>query len=297
MKFANGDTYEGILEKTNITGTGKYTSEERKFIYEGELVNCLKEGKGKYVSTLDQYTYEGNFKEDKIERTFSIIIELPNKLLFSRPLTEEQQKIETTKAADYSKKKKAKKDPKKKGNEVPQVMTDEEQFENRIYWNFGNDPINFSIEARFQGEPYPNPEKEQKEEEKKEAKKDKGKPKKKDDIPDFLIPDPILITAESNRNLHFKMSILYYKNIAKEVIQVDEESGAEQIIEAEFPLRQSSENTSEMMFTQNGACEIKDLTFEKTETFDEGCYILTITDMTQSQKPLDPIKVAIVISS
>jgi len=51
------------------------------------------------------------------------------------------------------------------------------------------------------------------------------------------------------------------------------------------------------MLTQNGVCEVKDLVFEKTEEFDEGCYVLTVTDVTQSQKPLNPIKVAIVISS
>jgi len=134
---------------------------------------------------------------------------LPNKLLLIRTISEEQKKFEDGRAAEYAKKKKAKKDTKKKGNEKQQVMTDEEQFEYKIYWSFGKEPINFNVEARFQGEPYPNPAKEQKEEEKKEIKaKDKIKPKKDaKEEPDMLIPDPILITGESNRSLLFKMGI------------------------------------------------------------------------------------------
>eukprot|EP00826_Nyctotherus_ovalis_P032199 TRINITY_DN2598_c0_g1_i2.p1 TRINITY_DN2598_c0_g1~~TRINITY_DN2598_c0_g1_i2.p1 ORF type:complete len:173 (-),score=58.43 TRINITY_DN2598_c0_g1_i2:285-803(-) len=133
---------------------------------------------------------------------------LPNKLLFIRAMTEEQKKFEDGKAAEYAKKKKAKRDPKKK--EKQQVMTDEEQFENKVYWSFGGQPIEFNVEAMFQGEPYPNPAKELKEEEKKESKaKEKNKPKKKDakEEPDMLTPDPILVTAESNRHLLFTMSI------------------------------------------------------------------------------------------
>eukprot|EP00826_Nyctotherus_ovalis_P032200 TRINITY_DN2598_c0_g1_i6.p1 TRINITY_DN2598_c0_g1~~TRINITY_DN2598_c0_g1_i6.p1 ORF type:complete len:237 (-),score=79.77 TRINITY_DN2598_c0_g1_i6:285-995(-) len=198
---ANGDEYQGTLSKTAITGAGKYVSEEKKFEYEGELVDGLREGKGRYVSTLDNYTYEGNFKADTMEL-------LPNKLLFIRAMTEEQKKFEDGKAAEYAKKKKAKRDPKKK--EKQQVMTDEEQFENKVYWSFGGQPIEFNVEAMFQGEPYPNPAKELKEEEKKESKaKEKNKPKKKDakEEPDMLTPDPILVTAESNRHLLFTMSI------------------------------------------------------------------------------------------
>lgn len=134
-------------------------------------------------------------------------IVLPNKLLFIRAMTEEQKKLEDGKAGEYGKKKKAKRDPKKK--EKQQVMTDEEQFENRVYWGFGGQPIHFSVQAAFQGEPYPNPAKLLSEEEKKESKaKEKNKPKKKDakEEPDMLIPDPILVTAESNRSLLFTMS-------------------------------------------------------------------------------------------
>ena len=136
---------------------------------------------------------------------------MPNRLLFVRQLTEDRKKIEDAKASEYSKKKRTKKDTtsKKKGAEAKppsSANVDEEQFENRIYWSFGNPPIAFSIEAMFQGDPYPNPAKEHKEEiDPKEA---KGKSKKKDpkDIPDMLIPDPIAVTAESNRKLQLKMS-------------------------------------------------------------------------------------------
>lgn len=131
-----------------------------------------------------------------------------------RNLTEDQKKLEDQRAAEYSKKKKTvKKDPKKKPGDKTQnaVNVDEEQFENRIYWGFGQAPINFEIQAAYQGPDYPNPAKEKKEEtEAKEEKKTKPdtKAKKKDqkEEPDFLTPAPVVVIGESNRNLQFKMS-------------------------------------------------------------------------------------------
>ena len=126
-------------------------------------------------------------------------------------MAEDVKKQEDARAVEYGKKKKLKKDPKKKTTEKPQVFVDEEQYPNRVYWNFQSPPISFEFRAVFQGEPYPNPVRlAQKEEEAKEAKGKEAKGKKKDakEEPEMLIPDPITIAAESNRKFQIKMSTL-----------------------------------------------------------------------------------------
>ncbi len=168
-----------------------------------------KQGKGKLVSQVDQYTYEGNFKAGKPEL-------MPNKLLYVRELPEDQKKQQDVRAAEYTKKKKGKKDPKKKGaaDKAPPVFIDEEQYPYRVYWNFGDAPLSFDLRAVFQGEAYIDPVKAAQREEEKKAKEAKGgkgkdtKPKKKDakEEPEMITPDPITVTMESNRKLRFRMS-------------------------------------------------------------------------------------------
>ncbi len=77
---------------------------------------------------------------------------------------------------------------------------------------------------------------------------------------------------------------------------MNEETGVEEETHVEYPFRQqSSGELSLTMGTASGKCEITDLSFEKTEEFEEGCYVVTVTDVIQSQKPLPAIKIAIII--
>jgi hypothetical protein len=104
--------------------------------------------------------------------------------------------------------------------------------------------------------------------------------------------------------------------IAKTEVQKNEETEEEVEVEVVYPLypkpdaspsagedAASAEGTNKIaadptiLRSQNGVCLIKDLVYAKSESFDEGCYVLTITDTTQSQTPLAELKVALVICS
>lgn len=64
-------------------------------------------------------------------------------------MNEDQKKIESAKEAEYQKKKKAKKEVKKKQADKGAPAADEEQFENRIYWGFQEQPINFEVTHKY----------------------------------------------------------------------------------------------------------------------------------------------------
>ncbi len=91
--------------------------------------------------------------------------------------------------------------------------------------------------------------------------------------------------------------------VARTEKKTNEETGEEQEVEVDYPFRQPVEPIPEgtavaplVLDTKNGACPIADLKYEQTETFDEGAYVVTITDVTQSQSPLPEIKIALIIS-
>lgn len=75
-------------------------------------------------------------------------IVIPNEVLFARELNEEQKKQEDARAADYGKKKKAKKETKKKPTDKAQVAVEEDQYPNKIFWNFEGQAINFEVLSR-----------------------------------------------------------------------------------------------------------------------------------------------------
>jgi len=79
-------------------------------------------------------------------------------------------------------------------------------------------------------------------------------------------------------------------------LKKNEENDEEIEVEVEYPFHQTTKIMSEVIMTQNGKIEIKDLTYETSEEFTDGCYIITITDITKSQPALAPIKIALVIS-
>ena len=80
-------------------------------------------------------------------------------------------------------------------------------------------------------------------------------------------------------------------------MKLNEETEEEQEIQVEYPFDPKSSACPTVIQNVKGVCAIKDLVYEKSETFDEGCYVIEVTDITKSNAPLQGIKIALMISS